>query len=65
MAEKKQVMDVRPNKDGISKQESNEQQRNWSENLWDRKSKDSLANYDPTRAHLNFEVTKGLEGIVK
>lgn len=59
MAEKKQVMDVRPNKDGISKQESNEQQRNWSENLWDRKSKDSLANYDPTRAQLNFEVTKG------
>ena len=50
MAEKKQVMDVRPNKDGISKLESNEQQRNWSENLWDRKSKDSLANYDPTRA---------------
>lgn len=59
MAERKQVMDVHPNKDGISKPESNEQQRNWSERLWDKKAHDSLANYDPTRAHLNFEVTKG------
>lgn len=59
MADRKQVMDVHPNKDGITRQESNEQQRNWSENLWDGKAKDSLANYDPTRAHLNFEVVKG------
>ena len=59
MADSKQVMDIHPNKDGITKPESNEQQRNWSENLWDKKAKDSLANYDPSRAHLNFEVTKG------
>ena len=52
-------MDVHPNKDGISKAESNEQQRNWSNNLWVKKAQDGLANYDPTRAHLNFEVTKG------
>ena len=54
---------MRSNTDGISNAESNEQQRKWSENLWDKKAKDSLANYDPSRAHLNFEVTKG--GIVQ
>ena len=59
MADNKQVMDIHPNKDGITKPESNEQQRNWSDNLWDKKAKDSLANYDPSRARLNFEVTKG------
>ncbi len=59
MADRKQVMDVHPNKDGVSKAESNEQQRNWSNNLWVKKAQDGLANYDPTRAHLNFEVTKG------
>ena len=59
MAERKQVMDMRSNTDGISNAESNEQQRKWSDNLWDKKAKDSLANYDPSRAHLNFEVTKG------
>ena len=59
MANRKQVMDMRSSTESISKSESNEQQRNWSTKLWDRKSKDSLANYDPTRAHLNFEVTKG------
>ena len=30
---KKQVMDIRPNSDGISQAESNEQQRNWSEDF--------------------------------
>ena len=59
MADRKQVMDMRSNTDGISNSESNEQQRKWSENLWDKKAKDSLANYDPSRAQLNFEVTKG------
>ena len=59
MAERKQVIDMRSNTDGISNAESNEQQRKWSDNLWDKKAKDSLANYDPSRAHLNFEVTKG------
>lgn len=59
MADRKQVMDMRSNTDGISNPESNEQQRKWTDNLWDKKAKDSLANYDPSRAHLNFEVTKG------
>ena len=59
MADRKQVMDMRSNTDGISNPESNEQQRKWTDNLWDKKAKDSLANYDPSRAHLNFEVTRG------
>lgn len=50
---------MRSNADGISTPESNEQQRKWSDNLWDKKAQDSLANYDPSRAHLNFEVTRG------
>ena len=50
---------MRSNTDGISTPESNEQQRKWSDNLWDKKAQDSLANYDPSRAHLNFEVTIG------
>lgn len=55
----KQVMDIRSEAEGISQGESDEQQRNWNEKQWQQKAKDSLANYDPTRAHLNFEVTKG------
>ena len=60
---KKQVMDIRPNSDGISQAESNEQQRNWSEDFLRKKSNDPMANYDPTRTHLNFEVVRG--GIVQ
>ena len=56
---KKQVMDMRSETNAISQGESDEQQRNWSENQWQRKAQDSLANYDPTRSHLNFEVVKG------
>ena len=60
---KKQVMDIRPNSDGISQAESNEQQRNWSEDFLRKKSNDPMANYDLTRTHLNFEVVRG--GIVQ
>ena len=60
---RKQVMDIRPNSDGISQAESNEQQRNWSEDFLRKKSNDPMANYDPTRTHLNFEVARG--GIVQ
>ena len=60
---KKQVMDIRPNSDGISQAESNEQQRNWSKDFLQKKSNDPMANYDPTRTHLNFEVVRG--GIVQ
>lgn len=59
MAENKLVFDIRPNKVGISQAESNEQQRNWSDTFLKRKAADPLANYDPTRTRLNFEVTRG------
>ena len=59
MTGRKQVMDMRSTTSGISQMESNDQQRNWSDEQWKNKAKDSLANYDPTRASLNFEVTKG------
>ncbi len=45
MGERKQVMDMHSNTDSISNAESNEQQRKWTNNLWDKKAKDSLANY--------------------
>ena len=59
MATRKQVMDIRSNSDGISLAESNEQQRNWTEEFLRKKSNDPMANYDPTRTHLNFEVARG------
>lgn len=52
----KQVADMRPGK-GITVAESDEQQRNWSDERWERGQKEG--NYDRTRAHLNFEVAKG------
>lgn len=52
-------MDMRSETKGISAKESNEQQRNWTAAQWQKKANESLSNYDPTRAHLNFEVTKG------
>ena len=63
MAGRKQVMDMRSTTSGVSAQESNEQQRNWTKQHWEKKANDSLSNYDPTRAKLNFEVVKG--GIVQ
>lgn len=59
MAGRKQVMDMRSTTSGVSVQESDEQQRNWTKQHWEKKAKDSLSNYDPTRAKLNFEVVKG------
>ncbi|MCS2444850.1 hypothetical protein NXU86_09650 [Phocaeicola vulgatus] len=41
---------MRSTTSGISQMESNDQQRNWSDEQWKNKAKDSLANYDPTRA---------------
>ena len=63
MAGRKQVMDMHSETNGVSQFESDEQQRNWDDNKWLQKSKDSLANYDKTRSSLNFEVTKG--GIIQ
>ena len=59
MATRNQVMDIRPNSDGISQAESNEQQRNWTEDFLRKKSNDPMSNYDLTRTHLNFEVARG------
>lgn len=59
MADRKQVMDLQRNSEGITTAESNEQQRNWNDDKWNIKASDSLSNYDPTRSHLNFEITKG------
>lgn len=63
MAGQKQVMDLRSNAEGITTLESNEQQRNWTQEHALKKVKDPLSNYDQTRFHLNFEVVKG--GIVQ
>lgn len=54
---------MRSTTSGVSSQESDEQQRNWTKQHWKKKAKDSLSNYDPTCAKLNFEVIKG--GIIQ
>lgn len=59
----KQVFELQSSKERIDTNESNEHQRNWSDEHWKHKASDSLSNYDPTRRHLNFEVTKG--GVVQ
>lgn len=59
MTGQKQVMDIRPNSEGITTLESNEQQRKWTEEHSQKKVNDPLNNYDPTRYKLNFEVVKG------
>ena len=56
-------MDMRSETNGISQRESDEQQRNWTAQQWRKKASDSLANYDPTRAKLNFEIARG--GVVQ
>ena len=56
-------MDMRSETGGVSQKESDEQQRNWTAQQWKKKAADSLANYDPTRAKLNFEVVRG--GVVQ
>lgn len=56
----KQVADMQP-ATGITTAESNEYQRRWKDERWDRAGKEG--NYDRTRDHLNFEVGKG--GIIR
>lgn len=56
----KQVIDIQT-ASGMSMAQSNEHQRNWTELGW--KDAAQHGNYDPTRAHLNFEIGSG--GIVK
>ena len=44
---------------GISAAESNEQQRNWDDRMWETKTHTRGFNYDRSREQLNFEVGKG------
>ncbi len=49
-------MDMRPGA-GITTAQSDEHQRRWTEQRWEQALKDG--NYDRSREHLNFEVTRG------
>lgn len=59
MADNKQVMDLQANKDGVSKAESNEQQRNWNDKFWEKKASDSLSNYGPYKEAFELRGNKG------
>lgn len=52
----KQVADMQATT-GITTAESNEYQRRWKDERWERAGKEG--NYDRTRDHLNFEIAKG------
>lgn len=56
----KQVADMQATT-GITTAESNEFQRRWKDERWDRAGKEG--NYDRTRDHLNFEIAQG--GVVR
>ena len=58
--ENKQVADMQASA-GISSSESNEFQRRWTDERWERAGKEG--NYDRTRDHLNFEISKG--GVIR
>lgn len=58
MSSPKQMMDFKPVK-SVDANVSNEHQRNWSDDLFERKAKDPNHNYDRTRTALNFQVGPG------
>ena len=58
MSSSKQMMDFKPVK-SIAANVSNEQQRNWSDELFERKTKNPDHNYDRSRTDLNFQVGPG------
>ncbi len=58
MSDKKQMMDLRAVK-SISAAESDEHQRNWNDELFERKAKNPDHNYDPSRVGLNFQIGRG------
>lgn len=58
MSDKKQMMDLRAVK-SISAVESDEHQRNWSDDLFERKAKNPDHNYDRSRVGLNFQIGRG------
>lgn len=58
MSSPKQMMDFKAVK-SIAANVSNEQQRNWSDDLFERKAKNPDHNYDRSRTSLNFQVGPG------
>ena len=52
------MMDFKPVK-SVAANVSNEQQRNWSDDLFERKAKNPDHNYDRSRTDLNFQVGPG------
>lgn len=58
MSDKKQMMDIKAVK-SISAAVSDEHQRNWGDELFERKAKDPDHNYDRSRTGLNFQVGRG------
>lgn len=58
MSSPKQMMDFKPVK-SVAANVSNEHQRNWSDELFERKAKNPDHNYDRTRTALNFQVGPG------
>ncbi len=60
MSDKKQMMDIKAVK-SVSVAVSDEHQRNWGDELFERKSKDPDHNYDRSRTGLNFQVGRGGE----
>ena len=60
MSSPKQMMDFKPVK-SLAANVSNEHQRNWSNELFERKAKNPDHNYDRSRTDLNFQVGPGGE----
>lgn len=58
MSSPKQMMDFKPVK-SVDANVSNEHQRNWSNELFERKAKNPDHNYDRSRTALNFQVGPG------
>lgn len=58
MSSPKQMMDFKPVK-SVDANVSNEQQRNWSDDLFEQKAKNPDHNYDRSRTALNFQVGPG------
>ena len=58
MSSPKQMMDFKPVK-SVDANVSNEHQRNWSDELFERKAKNPDHNYDRSRTDLNFQVGSG------
>lgn len=58
----KQMMDIQK-MTSVPAALSDEQQRKWSEDMFNRKVENPINNYDKSRTHLNFQV--GLKGVIQ